>query len=584
MSAKLRLASLAFVLPLLSIRTLAQVTELVSVGASGAPANSWCYQPSVSDDGRYVVYYTSASNLVPGDTTLTLDVIVRDRWTRTNELVSVSTAGTGGNQESGVWFHPMSPDGRFIAFDSNASDLISGDTNGFSDVFLRDRQSGTTERVSVSSAEVQGNGDSYLGTPSADGRYVVFSSSASNLVPGDTNGKMDIFVRDRLSGTTERVSTSSLGTEGDGDSQTADISLDGRYVAFYSFASNLVAGDSNGTADIFVKDRQTGLTQLVSLYEVGGQLTNVGPWFDLSADGRSVAFSDQTMGGVYLMTPPATHSELLVPNYSGYYPQLDASGTYVAYASQDLAYPPDGNGNQPDVFVLNRVTGAGERASVSSSGLPGNNESAIYGMGMSSDGRFVTFDSLATNLVSGPSSPVIQIYIRDREATGFTSLCHPGVDGIRTCPCGNPPSAVGRGCNNSASTGGAMLAASGAAYLSTDNLVFMTSGEKPTATSTLWQGPGISSTGVVFGQAVRCANGTLRRLFNKSAVGGSITAPNFGAGDPTISARSAAKGDVISAGQSRYYFVSYRDPVVLGGCPALSTFNATQTGRVVWSP
>ena len=128
-----------------------------------------------------------------------------------------------------------------------------------------------------------------------------------------------------------------------------------------------------------------------------------------------------------------------------------------------------------------------------------------------------------------------------------------------------------------------MLSASGIAYLSSDSLVFTTSGERPTALSILMQGPTLVANGLVYGQGVRCGGGALKRLFSKSAVAGSITAPNFGGGDPTVSARSAAKGSVIQAGQSRWYFVVYRDPNVLGGCPAASTFNATRTGRVDWS-
>jgi len=129
-----------------------------------------------------------------------------------------------------------------------------------------------------------------------------------------------------------------------------------------------------------------------------------------------------------------------------------------------------------------------------------------------------------------------------------------------------------------------VLAATGGAYLSSDSLVFTTSGEKPTATSVLMQGKALVAAGVVYGQGVRCVGGTLKRLFTKTAVGGSITAPDFGAGDPTVSARSAAKGNPIFPGQARWYLVFYRDPTVLGGCPAASTFNATQTGQVVWSP
>jgi hypothetical protein len=176
------------------------------------------------------------------------------------------------------------------------------------------------------------------------------------------------------------------------------------------------------------------------------------------------------------------------------------------------------------------------------------------------------------------------VFARDLDSDGFTSVCDPGSGGVAGCPCSNPPSGSTRGCDNSSATGGASLSASGIAYISIDSLVFTTGGERSTATSILLQGTTVVTSGVVYGQGVRCVGGSLKRLFSKTASGGSITAPDFGAGDPTVSARSAAKGDVILAGQSRWYLVYYRDPVVLGGCPASSTFNATQTGRVEWSP
>ena len=174
------------------------------------------------------------------------------------------------------------------------------------------------------------------------------------------------------------------------------------------------------------------------------------------------------------------------------------------------------------------------------------------------------------------------IFIRDRFATGFTSLCDPGTGGVIACPCANAPSGTGRGCDNSSATGGAVLTAGGVAYLALDSLVFTTSGEKPTATSILLQGDAAIATGAAFGQGVRCAGGTLKRLFVKTAVGGSMSAPDFGAGDPTISGRSAALGDTLQAGQSRWYLVYYRDPTILGGCSASSSFNATQTGVIGW--
>jgi hypothetical protein len=163
-------------------------------------------------------------------------------------------------------------------------------------------------------------------------------------------------------------------------------------------------------------------------------------------------------------------------------------------------------------------------------------------------------------------------------------MCVPGQHGVMSCPCGNPQTPAGsvKGCNNSSATGGAKLSSGGAALLSADTVVFTTSGEKPTATSIVLQGDTLISGGTTFGQGVRCAGGTLVRLYTKTAAAGSIVAP--GMGDPTVSARSAALGDTIVAGQTRWYLVYYRDPTVHGGCPSSSTFNATQGQSIAWQP
>ena len=158
-----------------------------------------------------------------------------------------------------------------MAFASDASNLVAGDSNGYEDVFVRDRKLHKTYRVSVSSAGVQGNNDSYDPSISADGRYVAFESDASNLVSGDSNGYLDVFVRDRKLHKTFRVSVDSAGVQGNNDSYDPSISADGRYVAFASLASNLVAGDSNGFADVFVRDRKLHKTALVSVDSAGVQ-------------------------------------------------------------------------------------------------------------------------------------------------------------------------------------------------------------------------------------------------------------------------------------------------------------------------
>ena len=163
-----------------------------------------------------------------------------------------------------------------------------------------------------------------------------------------------------------------------------------------------------------------------------------------------------------------------------------------------------------------------------------------------------------------------------------TDLCQPGVGVTIPCPCSNPPSSSPRGCDNSSATGGAQLTSTGTASLSADTVVFSTNGEKPTALSIVLQGTTGSPGGLVFGQGVRCTTGALKRLYQHSAVGGSITAPS--GADPSVSSRSNALGDPILAGQSRWYSVYYRDPTVLGGCPAASTFNITQTQEVAWGP
>jgi Tol biopolymer transport system component len=225
-------------------------TERVSVNSAGAQANYGGAFPSISVDGRFVAFDSYASNLVSGDTNGAPDVFVHDRQTGTTERVSVNVAGTQGNNSSGD--ASISADGRLVAFDSYASNLVSGDTNGTWDVFVRDRQAGTTKCMSVDSAGTQGNDSSLSGSISVDGRFVAFQSSASKLVSGDTNGASDVFVHDRQTGTTERVSVDSAGREGNLDSVYPAISADGRFVAFHGDASNLVPGDTNGSVDVFV--------------------------------------------------------------------------------------------------------------------------------------------------------------------------------------------------------------------------------------------------------------------------------------------------------------------------------------------
>jgi flagellin-like hook-associated protein FlgL len=198
-----------------------------------------------------VVFSSIASNLVAGDTNGQLDVFVHDRQTGTTTRVSVDSSGNEANGDN--WNGSISGDGRYVVIESSATNLATGDTNGVDDIFVHDRQTGTTTRVSVDSSGLEANAGSDSSSVSGDGRYVAFRSTATNLVAGDTNGVDDVFVHDRQTGQTTRISVDNSGAEGNGTSGFGtDISADGQYVAFRSTASNLVAGDTNGVDDVFV--------------------------------------------------------------------------------------------------------------------------------------------------------------------------------------------------------------------------------------------------------------------------------------------------------------------------------------------
>ena len=349
---------------------LAQNTARVSVASEGTQANLFSYYSSISADGRYVAFESLASNLVAGDTNGHHDVFVHDRQTNETTRVSVTSDGTEAN---GYSRRPsISADGRYVAFASWASNLVAGDTNEMPDIFIHDRQTGETTRVSVASDGAQANNDSMSPQSiSADGRYVAFVSYASNLVVGDTNGHRDVFVHDRQSGETTRVSVASDGAQANSVPEDPRISADGRYVAFASYASNLVVGDTNESWDVFVHDRQTGETTRVSVASDGSQSDGGGSWSPtVSANGRYVAFT--------------------------------------SYASNLVA----GDVNfSADIFVHDRQSGETTRVSVTSDGTQANSES--YNASISDDGRYVAFESYAGNLVSGDTNMKGDIFVRD---------------------------------------------------------------------------------------------------------------------------------------------------------------------------
>jgi Tol biopolymer transport system component len=259
-------------------------TELIS-----GRSNGWSHQPSLSGDGRLVVFSSVANNLVPGDTNQVADVFVYDRARGTTSRVSVGAGGQQGDGHSE--FPELSANGRFVAFHSDASNLVPGDTNGFTDVFVHDLATHTTRRVSVSSEGAQGRRVSRWPSISLDGRFVAFESESASLVAGDANGARDIFVHDRQSATTTRVSVDSSGTEANSISNIASISADGGFVAFDSWATNLAPGDTNGSYDVFIHDRLKRVTTRVSLNNSRVEADDNSHAAALTPDGRFVAFS-----------------------------------------------------------------------------------------------------------------------------------------------------------------------------------------------------------------------------------------------------------------------------------------------------
>jgi len=404
-----------------------QVTERVSVDSGWTQGNADSEEPSVSADGRYVAFRSTAGNLVVGDTNGVADVFVRDRQSGTTELVSVDSNEAQGNDLSD---EPcISADGRYVAFTSWATNLVGGDTNGSHDVFVRDRQGGTTERVSVDASAAQGNGPSSSPSISADGRYVAFKSWATNLVNGDANGTFeDVFVRDRQGGTTERVNISSNGAQANDACEASSISADGRYVGFYTLADNLVSGDTNGSYDAFVHDRQVSTTVRVSINSGGvqGNGDSVDP--SISADGRYVAFTSTAgnlvtgdtngFADIFMRDCQSATTERVSVDSNGaqgndhsFAPavSVSADGRCVVFLSS-AANLVSGDTGGFDVFIRDRQNGTTELVSIDSSGAQANGDS--YDAAVSADGCYVAFESLATNLVSGDTNVASDVFVR----------------------------------------------------------------------------------------------------------------------------------------------------------------------------
>ena len=331
-------------------------TVRLSVRTNGNQGNADSSFPDASHSGQIVAFESDANSLIGNDNNIATDIFVRD--TAANTTVRVSRHSNGSESNGPSTEASVSGDGRYVAFQSSATNLVDNDNNNATDIFVHDRQTGQTSRVSVVSGGGQANAPSYDPDISGDGRYVTFWSIASNLATLDTNGKADVFIHDRWNNQTFRVSVAGNGQQGNDDSSNPSISDDGRYVAFESYASNFIANDLDGYKDIFVHDWQ-GFTTIRVSQAVSGP-GGEGDSFDafISGNGNEVVFT--------------SFAANLVEN--------------------------DSNG-APDVFHRSRTDNNLNRISVNSAEQQA--EGTSEQPAISDDGRYVAFRSNAPNLVGG---------------------------------------------------------------------------------------------------------------------------------------------------------------------------------------
>ncbi len=568
----------------------AQSTTRVSINSAGFQSSDNSENASVSRDGRFVAFESLGSNLVAGDGNGQYDVFVRDQLLGQTQRASVSSAGTEGNQPS--LQATVSDDGQRVAFRSLATNLVANDTNFAYDVFVHEFATGQTTRVSVAPGGAQLAQASRNPVISADGAFVAYATDANTLVAGDANAASDVYVVELATGVVRCASVSSAGVIGNGASDVPAISADGRYVAFESLATNLVAGDTNAVRDVFVHDFATGTTVRASVDSAGGQasLESVTP--RLSADGRFVVFSSASvtlvagdLNGVRdvfvhdlatgLTELASVDSSALQANGASYRPSISADGRYVAFDSEATNLAPSDTNGDLDVFVHDRVGGSTQRASVSSGGQQGSLGSLQASI--AGDGRVVVFQSHAPNLVTPDVNGSPDIFARF-VPSAVETFCFGDGPQATSCPCANY-GFPGNGCENSGGTGGANLGGSGATL--PDSLVLNVNGELSTSLSIFLQGDAELNPGTWFGDGVRCVGGALKRLYAKNAVNGSVSAP--GAGELGIRARSAQLGDTIPIGATRSYQVYYRDPDASFCTPPFgNTWNVTNGVRVHW--
>jgi Tol biopolymer transport system component len=373
--------------------------------------------PAISGDGRIVAYASAAPDLVTDDSNNLTDVFVSDRARNETTRVSRGPNGAQANGPSAVDSAPaLSADGQIVAFSSSATNLVVGDDNGVGDVFVYDRAKKETTRVSVGNGGAEPTGrDSFSPAVSADGRYVAFASDAANLVPDDTNNATDVFVHDRQARTTTRVSVGPTGAQATGgESYAPALSADGGVVAFISRATNLGPGATDGNDNVLIRDLKAGTTTRIG--GAGGPEGSV-PGPALSGDGRFVAYS--STGDVFVLDRQGGTAERVSVGLGGApgdrastAPAISADGRFVAFQSDATNLVPADTNHRTDIFVRDRRFSTTTRVSLGPSSVQADRPST--GPQISGNGRFVAFGSLATNLVPRDTNSAPDIFVHDR--------------------------------------------------------------------------------------------------------------------------------------------------------------------------
>lgn len=416
------------------------ITKLTN-STDGTDANGGSFNPSVSADGRYAVFESTASNLVNNDLNNNSDIFLVDTENGTIQRISEPTSGGDANGSSN---NPsISANGQFVVFESFAPNLVANDTNNAVDIFIYDRIAQSMERVSVASNNTQANSHNFSPSVSADGRFVTFYSISSNLVSGDNNRAVDVFVRDRTTGETRMISTNANGNPGNMASWQPVISANGQYIAFSSNASNLVAGDSNNVQDIFLYEMATGNIAMVSKDNSGTPGNALSAYPAISASGDYVVFeSDATNlvsndgnGQTDIFVADVPHSSVTRIsvttdggdiNAPAYQPRISQDGRFISYYSYaSNIVQPDPN-NVEDVYLYDQSTGAIEMLTRTMAGEPSNGSS--FTAALNDDGRYAVTSSLATNLDVTDTNGLEDIYLFDRGATNTPPVAAAGSD------------------------------------------------------------------------------------------------------------------------------------------------------------